>query len=68
MPDFSICCLDSDGRLVRELDLTCADGLAAFKLAHEFCGEYCVELWQGNRKLYVLARGTLLPRVLSDDL
>jgi hypothetical protein len=67
MREYKVYCLDESGRIVMWVSLNCADDRDALKRAREFCGDCDVELWQDDRKLYVVGRDMIPRRVISDE-
>lgn len=66
MREYRVFVLDSSGQIVGRHDIHCVDELEAFKRAHDYCAQNDIEVWQGDRPLYLLAKGAKLPQFLSD--
>ncbi|HUO94521.1 MAG TPA: hypothetical protein VMU22_16460 [Rhizomicrobium sp.] len=62
-PDYKLYCVDGGGHVVKRHDAVCANDLEAFKKAHDYCGDYEIEVWAGRDRLYVVAKGAKLPPV-----
>ena len=67
MPEYKLYCLDEVGRIAMWVNLNCEDDRDALNRARDFCGEYDVELWQGNRKLYVVGPDMIPRRCVPDN-
>ena len=49
MQDYSLYIVGQSGRLVREIEVDCADDAAAVDLAHQWFDGFDVEVWQLDR-------------------
>ena len=65
--DYKVYCLDDAGRIAMWVNLKCANDAEAIKRAREYCGEYRVELWQGDRKLHVVGCDADLPKPVRGE-
>jgi hypothetical protein len=67
MPEYKVYCLDEAGRIAMWVNLNCDDDRDALKRAREFCGGHNVELWQGDRKLFVVGEDGIPRRASLDN-
>jgi hypothetical protein len=56
MQDYSLYILGRSGRLVREIEVECANEIAAIDLAQQWVNGYDVELWQLDRMIARFSR------------
>ena len=56
MQDYSLYILGRSGRLVREIEVECANESAAIDLAQQWVNGYDVELWQFDRMITRFSR------------
>jgi len=47
--EYKLYCIGSDGRIAMRHDYHAADDLDSLDRATELCGEYEIEIWQGER-------------------
>jgi len=67
MPDYRICCRDDRGDVVQRFVVACTDDLDAIRLAYDLCSDYDVEVWEGDRPIYVVTKGARRPKILGAE-
>ena len=67
MPDYRLCFLNKDNRVMTHIERACDDDLSALAKARALAADYAIEIWQAERRVAVVESGTA-PRQDNDML
>ena len=67
MPDYRLCFLNKDKRVMTHIERACEDDLSALEKARALAADYAIEIWQAERRVAIVESGTA-PRLDNDKL
>ncbi|HWE06651.1 MAG TPA: hypothetical protein VG274_08085 [Rhizomicrobium sp.] len=65
MPGYRLCFLNKDNRIMTHIEHVCDDDLSALAKARTLATSFAVEIWQEERRVAIVEKGTA-PRLDND--